>query len=150
MAKKNGRPTDYNKKIADILCKRIANKESLNKICKDETMPHQSTVYRWLLVEKHEDFRENYRLAREMQVEAYMDESVDLADNAENDFIVTEDGEEKVNNEAIQRSKLRIDTRFRIAGKLLPKKYGDKVQAELSGDIALPNLLATVMAKKDE
>jgi hypothetical protein len=34
---------------------------------------------------------------------------------------------------AVARSRLRIDPRKGLASKLAPKKYGDKVAAELSG-----------------
>ena len=33
----------------------------------------------------------------------------------------------RVNGEAVQRSKLRVDTRKWVASKLKPKKYGDKL-----------------------
>ena len=38
-----------------------------------------------------------------------------------------------LNNEVIQRSKIRIDTRKWLASKLKPKKYSEKLQTELSG-----------------
>ena len=39
----------------------------------------------------------------------------------------------QVNGEAIQRSRLRVDTRKWILSKMVPKKYGTKVTAEITG-----------------
>ena len=38
-----------------------------------------------------------------------------------------------VNNEAVQRSRLRVDARKWLMSKLMPKKYGEKL--ELGGDL---------------
>ncbi len=52
----------------------------------------------------------------------------DIADDGSNDFTKDKDGKAVVDHEHIQRSRLRIDTRKWIASKLLPKRYGDKLQ----------------------
>jgi hypothetical protein len=121
-----GRPSDYTAEIADEICTRLANGESLRAICasdRDDFMPHIGTVLRW--VGQHEEFREQYARAREIQAETHADDIVAIADGAG----LT--GEEKVALSA--RDRLRVDSRKWVASKLLPKKYGDKVQAELSG-----------------
>ena len=38
------------------------------------------------------------------------------------------DGKKTLDHEHVQRSRLRVDTRKWAAGKLAPKRYGDKVQ----------------------
>ena len=43
------------------------------------------------------------------------------------DTYVDSDGNVKTDTEAIQRSKLRVDTRKWLASKKAPRKYGDKV-----------------------
>ena len=45
--------------------------------------------------------------------------------------------EDVLDAEHVQRSRLRIDTRKWMAGKLAPKKYGEKIEYELSGQIGL-------------
>ena len=54
---------------------------------------------------------------------------LEIADDGRNDWIVRlrKDGstETVVDNEAVQRSRLRIDTRKWLLSKLSPKKYGD-------------------------
>ncbi len=66
--------------------------------------------------------------AREAQAEVRADEIVDIADDDTNDFTADKDGKLVANNEHIQRSRLRVDARKWIAVKLLPKRYGDKMQ----------------------
>jgi hypothetical protein len=82
-----------------------------------------------------------YARAREEQADAIFDEVLNIADDARNDWMEKhdEDGANigwRENGEAIRRSQLRIDARKWMAGKLRPKKYGDKL--ELSGDSESP------------
>lgn len=125
-----GRPSDYSPEIADIICERIADGVSLREICRTEAMPSKAAVFRWLAA--HADFRDQYARAREAQADALADELLDIADDGDNDWMERkgEDGQSlgwRENGEAIQRSRLRVDTRKWIASKLKPKKYGDKL-----------------------
>ena len=124
---KAGRPSSYTKHIGDVICLRIADGESLRKICLSDDMPSKTSVFRWLADEKNKSFRDQYARAREHQADALFDECLDIADELVNDTYIDSSGNERTDNEAIQRSRLRIDTRKWIAGKLRPKVYGDKV-----------------------
>ncbi len=53
---------------------------------------------------------------------------MDIADDVSSDFTTGKDGKVTVNHDHIQRSRLRVDARKWIAAKLLPKRYGDKLQ----------------------
>ena len=145
-----GRPSKFNQDIADEICERISEGESLRRICLSENMPERRTVYAWLMKEEFESFQHQYTRARELQAENFADEMNDIADDAVNDYMETVDAEGAVsyrlNGENIQRSRLRIDTRKWIASKLKPKKYGDKL--ELSGDKESP--LQVVIQKYSE
>lgn len=125
-----GRPSGYTEEIADEICERLANGESLRAICAGEGKPSQSMVFRWL--QANEGFRERYARAREAQADVLADESIDIADDATNDWMeinaADERGEKyRLNGEHVQRSRLRIDTRKWFASKLAPKKYGEKL-----------------------
>lgn len=125
-----GRPSSFNKQIADRICETIATTpRGLDFICSgNDEFPHASTVHRWLT--ENADFRESYLRARERQADLIFDECLEIADDASGDskLIGGEDETREVcNTEFVQRAKLRIDTRMRMAGKLAPKKYGDKV-----------------------
>lgn len=80
----------------------------------------------------HDAFREQYARAREAQADTLADEILDIADDATNDFMMTEQGL-KYDGDSVQRSRLRVDSRKWLAGKLRPKKYGDKIETEHTG-----------------
>lgn len=108
---------------------------SLREICKLPGMPDRHTVIRWLLT--REEFRAQYAQAREAQADALFEEVVEIADDGRNDWMARQDAGDRelyeLNGEHVQRSRLRVDARKWAAGKLAPKKYGDKVLAEVSG-----------------
>lgn len=100
-------------------------------------MPAPSTVCKWLA--QNEAFREQYARARELQADAIFDETLDIADDATNDWMERYSKEDQslgwqLNGEHVQRSKLRIETRKWMAGKLRPKKYGEKITHEGPGE----------------
>jgi hypothetical protein len=128
------RPTSFNDKIADRICDGLADGRSLRKICLDEAMPSQSMVFRWLADKRFAAFREQYTRAREAQADALFDEALDIADDGANDWIADKAEEEgfRYNGDAVQRSRLRVDTRKWMAGKLRPKVYGDRVDQHVT------------------
>jgi hypothetical protein len=133
--KKTGRPSGYSKEIAEIICSRLASGESLRAICRDEHMPSQSMVFRWL--ETNLPFREQYARAREAQADTLVDEILEISDDGSNDWMERHNAEGEnigwqLNGEHVQRSRLRVDSRKWFASKVAPKKYGDKL--ELAGD----------------
>ena len=115
--RKRGRPSRYTPELAAVICERLAEGESLRTICADKAMPGLSTVMGWLFDGKHEGFPEQYARAREAQAELRADEITDIADGVEHGA-----------SEAVQAARLRVEARKWIAAKLLPKRYGDKVQ----------------------
>jgi len=123
-----GRPTDYSKELAELICERVAGGEGLVKICKSEDMPHRSTVMRWLI--KNKDFSDIYAQARDYQADYYFEEILEIADGGDGDMLLDAEGNPtgKVNHENINRSRLRVDARKWIVARLAPKKYGDQVQ----------------------
>ena len=62
-----GRPSDYSEQIAEIICSRIGDGESLRHICANGDMPSKTSVMRWL--EANKEFRDQYARARELQAE---------------------------------------------------------------------------------
>lgn len=121
----------YTEEMADKICERIADGESLKAICEDEGMPHKSTVFKWL--SENDAFSDKYARAREAQADALFDDILSIADDGSNDWMLKNFGEETrwvENGEAIRRSQLRIDARKWMAGKLRPKKYSEKLQVE--------------------
>lgn len=131
-----GRPSDYNQDVAAAICARLVEGESLRKICQDDDMPAISTVFKWLAA--HEEFVEQYALARDSQADTLADEIIDIADDGKRDYKVDEDGRAVVDHDHIARARLRVDARKWIAAKLKPKKYGDRIHQEVTGKDGAP------------
>ena len=126
--RKKGRPSRYTPELAAKICARLAEGETLRAICRDTAMPDKATVLRWLADKKKADFRDQYAHAREMQADALFDEALEIADDASGDWSTDKDGKKTLDHEHVQRPRLRVDTRKWAAGKLAPKRYGDKLQ----------------------
>lgn len=103
-----GRPSLYNESLADIICREIANGKSLRTICKQDGMPDISTVFNWL--GKDAKFVEQYTRATQERSEAMLEDILDISDDGTNDWMTIQ-GKRVTNREAIERSKLRVDTR---------------------------------------
>lgn len=133
--------TIFSQDMADEICERLADGQSLRSICADEHTPGRSTVFRWLAA--NEAFRSQYARAREAQADAIFDEILDIADDARNDWMARNgiDGDDAgyvLNGEHVQRMRLRIDARKWMAGKLRPKVYGDKIDMTSSDGSMTP------------
>ena len=120
-----GRPTLFTEDMADEICSRIVQGESLNRICRDEHMPEVRSVYRWL--RSNDSFCQLYTRAKEDQADTLADEIQDISDERPMLTIMTDDETvEKLDPVGINRNRLRVDARKWIASKLKPKKYGDR------------------------
>ena len=128
--------TKFTQKLSDDICERISDGQSVREITRDESMPAMSTVFRWLA--DKDDFREQYARACTARAEHIFDEMLDIADDGDNDWMERKGRDNQSigwqeNGEALGRSKIRIDARKWVLGKMNPKKYGEKVTNELVG-----------------
>jgi hypothetical protein len=57
-----GRPSYYSAEIAETICGRLVDGESLRAICADPAMPARATVFRWLA--RNQEFRRSLRRSR--------------------------------------------------------------------------------------
>ena len=135
--RKPGRPSRYTNKLADKICKMIAEGQSVRSICAKKDMISMQTFFRWL--RENEKFREQYARACEERSYMHAEEIIEIADDATNDYMEQHDESDeltgyKLNGENIQRSRLRIDTRKWLMSKLNPKVYGDKLDMTTNGN----------------
>lgn len=132
---KGGRPTKYNKKLAEEICDRMSNGQSLLEITKDKKMPARASVYKWL--GENEWFSDKYAAARDLRGDHMFDEIERWAKDETID---------------VQRAKLMVDTRKWYLSKMKPKNYGDKVDITSGGEkIESPiALVSFVGEEKDE
>lgn len=143
--KKIGRPTIFTQALADAICERISEGESLRKISRDDDMPPAGTILRWVA---HDPiFREQYEAAMEQRAEYLFEEMFEIADETKLDTIETETGE-RPNAEWISRSRLRVDVRKWALSKMMPKKYGDKLQVGGAEDLPPLNKMSDADLEK--
>jgi hypothetical protein len=148
---KRGRPTIYTEELAAGICRRIAEGESLLRICEDADMPARSAVMAWAADDCH-GFHEKYNRAKQIRCLLFADEILDIADDGRNDYYARDgggDGEtiHAVNHENINRSKLRVQARQWLAAKFMPRLYGDKVDVTHAGAVDVNVELADLVAK---
>lgn len=136
----------YDEEVGNYICERFATEPvSLKTILIGvaetygaERTPGVTTFFKWL--DNDEQFAKNYTRAKEYQGELFAEDVVEIADDGRNDWMerLAFDGANKgweINGEAVARSRIRIDARKWVASKLLPKKYGEKL--EVDGHTAL-------------
>lgn len=109
---KTGRPSGYSEDVAGTICMEIMAGKSLRTICAMEGMPAASTVYAWL--GQYQGFSAQYARACEVQADVLADEIIEIADSDLDP----------------NRARVMIDARKWLAGKLRPKKYGDRVELD--------------------
>jgi len=113
-----GRPTDYNTDIACKIADLIASGLSIRKIAHRDDMPDRMTIAKWM--EKHSEFDSQIARAREVK--------------AENDAEELEEINEQVRSGELdpQQAAVISNNVKWVAGKLLPKKYGDAAQLRMA------------------
>ena len=120
----------FSQDIADSICKRLSNGESLISICEDKGYPDRDAVNEW--AKRDSEFGLQYARARELQAEYFADELMLISDDGRNDFMERTRGRGEVfvdaNREHLERSKIRISTRQWVIERILANKYGPKPQ----------------------
>jgi vancomycin resistance protein YoaR len=142
-----GYPPDKKQKIMDHVLTQLAHGRALTRILSDdEGMPSISAVFEW---QREDPFiAQEIARARELGVEVLLDETLEIADETNADAYIERDKDgqpfAKIDGEAIQRSKLKIETRHKYAQMIAPRKYGAKIDVTSGGEkLAAPP--ATVM-----
>jgi hypothetical protein len=128
-------------KITEFVCYQIAQGRSLRSILDDDPdLPAASAFLKW--IGGCSILREQYAHARAMQYELLSDELISISDEF---YTTAEDGtRERLSSEAIQRNRLRVETRKWMLAKMLPRQYGEKVTNEHTGKGGGPIQLAAV------
>jgi hypothetical protein len=97
-----------------------------------EDRPESHTFYKW--IEADEEKILQYARGTEKRADVIFEDILSIADDASGDKKFTENGE-VIDSEFVARSRIRIDARKWMLGKMQPKKYGDKIQQEHSGEV---------------
>lgn len=108
-----GRPSIYSDELAETICDRLREGESMRRLCKDDGMPDRRTVERWMAADP--EFAAKCARAREDQADLMDDRILDLADKTERSEIDP------------VAARVVISTLQWRAEKLKPKVYGTKI-----------------------
>ena len=120
-AKKKLKGSALERQNAAVLAS-IQEHGNLRQACRDNKIPATTFITR---VEKSERLAEQYARAKEQGIERFADEIAEIADNESQDIF---------NPSKVARDRLRIDSRKWLLSKLIPKKYGDKLDLDVKGD----------------
>jgi hypothetical protein len=147
MATKRKRNVGFTKKRADYILKELEKGRTLTRICKDDDLPTYSTVQKWVR-DDVEDFAQAYKVARESQLNLWVDQMMDIADlpppvppetvkDDKGKEIALKDGDRKLwVNAENQRRRLKVDTIKFQAGKLAGVMgHNTKAGVQVTGDV---------------
>lgn len=126
-----GRPTLFSEALATEIIEWLEDGKTLLRWCEQPGKPDRRTVHRW--ARARPGFASSLAQARENATHAMVEDTVDIADDGQNDTYRDEDGNERVDTDAIQRSKLRVETRLKVAAMLNPLRYGPKLDVTSAG-----------------
>ena len=102
----------------------------------------KSTIFAWL--DRHKEFADLYARAKEAAAETLVDEMLAIVDDSGEDWVEGKNGP-VFNPEAVARSRLRFEGRKWLAGKLKPKRYGERV--DLNHGVQPDNPLADLLKR---
>ena len=124
--------TLYTPELAKTICDRIAEGDNLRAICREDGMPNWRTFYDWL--ELYPTLAEHFAHAREVGFDAIAAEALHIADTPQRGEKreESEEGVKVTYDDMLGHRKLQIETRLKLLAKWSPKKYGEKIQQELS------------------
>ena len=140
--KKDGFPPSYSPESAQEILERLASGESLRAICRDVHMPSDMSVRRWVINDV-DGFASQYAQARDIGLDVIADEILEISDTPM-EGVRTEqsaDGTKEVREDMLGHRKLQVHTRMQLLAKWNPKKYGDKQDINLSGQLDLASAI---------
>lgn len=121
---------------------RIVSGESVRSVLRDLTSI--TDFWQWLYADP--ELQAEYSKVLAARANVYAEELVDLCDDTTGDYVSDAEGNTRFNPENVLRSKLRVNTRQWVISKLLPKRYGERL--EVAGDAASP--LTIVLTAADD
>lgn len=130
MAKQNYTNKEKDKVITDV-SDFISDGMPIYKACLKAGIS-KKTYLKW--ISESDQYARLHSFAMQDRADAIFEEILNIADATKDDVIEDDNGNKIINHNVIQRDRLRVDSRKWIAGKLNPKKYGDKVDVTSGGD----------------
>lgn len=144
--------TDQKEAILQGIFLKIADGSSARQAIIESEISN-AAFFEWLLKDTSKQYAESYARACEIRAEKLTDEILQIADEANADIVGVDEktGKPIVNGEAINRSRLKVDARKWLAGKLAPKKYGDKIDVTSKGEsIQAPSVVNVKIVEPED
>jgi hypothetical protein len=118
--------------VGNLVCERIADGETLNQIASEPGMPSRSTIDRWRT--DRPEFKRQYDIAVQLRADGLLEETIDIIDDKAEMVTETtsenEDGTRSVSKafakEGLAYAMARINIRYKMLSKMLPRKWGDE------------------------
>lgn len=161
------RPTLKTPEILEEIGRRMGNGEPLAHICRDEHMPDDSTVRRW--IREDQEVYDQIQAARDAGEEVILADCLVISDTPDMgtverwepvqvtkpDGTVAEEFKlvERRVEDRLQHRKLRIWTRLELLKRWNPRKYGDRMQHANDPTDPMPSpqwIVQPVMPKPDD
>jgi hypothetical protein len=136
----------FSEEVAAKICNHVANGGSLRELRReDATVPTYYIMAGWMA--QNPVFEEQYRAARMMHADTLFDEMLDISNTPINGIMTVERANgntEITKKDAIDHRRLQVDTRKWIVERLAPRKYGNKISAEISGPDGQPLQISNI------
>ena len=120
--RKPGRPTTFTAVTAEEICALLIEGKTLRQIEQEKGMPSRKTMVAWLA--RNDGFRAQYARAREIQA---LEDYREVVKNGKTETVF--------DRQNVERSKLRVDARKWLMARRMPKRYGDKLGLDHSGEL---------------
>lgn len=118
--------TEKIRKQIEAVCERISQGETLTGICREKGQPSRETVLTHVLHDA--ELAALYARARSSQADALFEKIVQMAENTR--------------PEDANANRVKIDALKWVASKLAPRRYGDRLELEHSGE--QPNVVVRI------
>lgn len=109
----------------DQIYEAIIHYGTLTRAFKAKALPHKpETIRKWLLIDN--DFKEKFEQSRLLGLEELFETALEIAFDGGGDvYGFNKDNRPKISYECVNRSKLKVDTIFRILATTFPAKYSE-------------------------
>jgi hypothetical protein len=127
--KPRGRPKfNWTEEMEEVLFEGIVCGKAVRQIVAEEGegFPSADTIYR--RISSDPQFCDKYTRAKGLQADIYLEDSIAIADGHHPDFV----------DKTLEEKKFAVEQRKWTMGKLQPKKYNDKIIAEITGKDGSP------------
>ena len=123
---------ERDKVFLDII-QQIELGRSIKNILDDDTYPiTRSTFYNWL--NENPERIELYKKATEIRADGIFDDMLEISDDGTKDYYYDVNVNRQQSMVAVNRSRLQLDTRKWVLGRMNPKKYSEKLDITSGGD----------------